>query len=573
MWFGKGSGPMPGANIKSIVPPSLSLRAKRRGASHDEWVISDAVLDRCRDAVVALNADLQITHWNDAAEKVYALTSDTVVGRLFSDVVSSRSNSQDPAQRDELSPEGPRQGRVIHSTQAGRQIPVGVSLLTSPEEAEHRYVLIVHDESDFDRFGRRFEERLAFERFRADLSTRFCCVAEEEIDGEIEVWLGRLVDILKVGRSSFLEVTPSGGIVVTHSFGAGGIKPFPKGLVDLKMPWVVKQFKARRNVVLNRIPGDLPEHAIEERRIMTESGMSAGIGIPISISDSLVCVLTFAAFDGPRDWPEDLIAPLRLVAEVFANAIVRKQAKQRMDKKQQELAHLGRVAVMGELASAIAHEIDQPLTAVISNAQAIHYLLEGEQADLTEARGALDDVIDGAMRISELVRRERRLLRKAAVNIAPQDINEVVREIGLFIQAEARQDEAKVLLELTPDLPPVMADRIQLQQVILNLARNGLQAMIGQPRETRVLRIRSAATSDVVTLAVTDAGPPLDDEHFEKMFEPFFTTKPTGLGMGLSISKSIVENHRGRISATRHLEGGLTMQIELPQARREHANQ
>jgi two-component system sensor kinase FixL len=87
------------------------------------------------------------------------------------------------------------------------------------------------------------------------------------------------------------------------------------------------------------------------------------------------------------------------------------------------------------------------------------------------------------------------------------------------------------------------------------------------------LRIRSAATSDVVTLAVTDAGPPLDDEHFEKMFEPFFTTKPTGLGMGLSISKSIVENHRGRISATRHLEGGLTMQIELPQARREHANQ
>jgi signal transduction histidine kinase len=185
--------------------------------------------------------------------------------------------------------------------------------------------------------------------------------------------------------------------------------------------------------------------------------------------------------------------------------------------------------------------------------------------DLGGAVDALSDVINSAMRVSEIVQRERRLLRKSQWVVELVDVNDALREVELFIRAEARQCGVRVTLALQPGLPAVPGTRVPLQQVALNLAHNGLQAMAGQSGGAKELIIRTESGTGEVNLSVTDSGPPVDDLLLERMFEPFYTTKPTGLGMGLSISKSIIlDGHRGRIWPTRNPGGGLTLHVALP---------
>jgi C4-dicarboxylate-specific signal transduction histidine kinase len=359
---------------------------------------------------------------------------------------------------------------------------------------------------------------------------------------------------------------PDGKIEVTHTYAAPGIEPFPKGVANPVTPWMTEQFAAGRTVVLSNIPDDLPAAAIAEREYFLEAGLRAGIGIPIAVAGSLVCVLSFGMFRRRRAWPAELVSRLRLAGDMFANAIVRRNAKMQLEQKQHELTHVTRVAHIGELAAVIAHELDQPLTAIVSNAEAVRYMLQ-TGGDMLEVDEALTDVVDCAMRVSEIVQRERRLLRKSHVSFEAVDLNEVVREIELFIHAEVRQARGRAVFELVPGIPLVDGDRVQLQQVILNLARNAVQAMRDEPCEKRELMIRTAAVSGEVTLSISDSGPPADEAKFKKMFEPFYTTKPGGLGMGLSISKSILDAHRGRIWADRNPSGrGITMNIAIPRS-------
>jgi C4-dicarboxylate-specific signal transduction histidine kinase len=359
-------------------------------------------------------------------------------------------------------------------------------------------------------------------------------------------------------------LTPDGVITITHTYAVPAIEWPHRGSVEQRFPWLTREFGAGRMVVLPRIPDDLPPDAVAERNYFIGIGMTSGIGIPIFVAGELICVLTFGYFRGAREWPADLVSRLHLAGNAFANAIERRRAKQRLEQKQQELAHVSRVAAMGELASVIAHELDQPLTAIVSNAEAVGCLLKSKPPDLREAGEAIQDVIGAAMRASEIVRRERRLLRKSRLEFQLLDLNDAVREIELFIRGEARQAGAQITLELAAELPPIMGDRIQLQQVILNMARNAVQAMRDQPVETREFRIHTAAGDAEVTLSVTDAGPPTDQMALEQMFEPFYTTKPNGLGMGLAISRSILDGHHGRIWATRNPGRGIMVNIAIP---------
>ena len=206
-------------------------------------------------------------------------------------------------------------------------------------------------------------------------------------------------------------------------------------------------------------PHDLPDEAVAERRIMAAAGLRAGIGIPVRIAGSLVCVLTFGVLRYLRKWPKDVISRLHVAGEVFANAIARWDSKERLEQKQRELAHVGRVAAMGELASVIAHELDQPLTAVVSNAEAVRYLLKSDEPDPAEMDEALQDVIDSAIRVSEIVRREPRLIHKSPPGMERVDLNEAVREIELFLCAERGNTGRGSPLNCCPDCPRSPATR------------------------------------------------------------------------------------------------------------------
>jgi signal transduction histidine kinase len=411
------------------------------------------------------------------------------------------------------------------------------------------------------------ENRLRVEQLLADLCGRFSSLTEDRVDGEIELWMRRLAEMLGADRSSFAELG-SNGFSVTHTYAAPGFDPYPKGLANNHLPWLTAQFTAGRQVVLSRIPHDLPEDADAERRYFTAVGMRSGVGIPVSVGGSVICVLTFGTFREPRNWPHEVISRLEIAGGAFGNAVARWRSKQRLDQQQAELAHIGRVAAMAELAAVIAHELDQPLTALVSNAEAVRIMLRAPRPDLADADDALIDVIDAGMRMAEIVRRERRLLRKSRESFESVDVNEAVHEIELFVRAEARRDGARLTFELQPGLPPVHGDRVQLQQVFLNLAHNALQAMCERPRDRRELNVRTLSSTREVTLSVTDSGPGVEESVLGRMFEPFFTTKADGLGMGLSISRSIVDAHHGRIWASRNAGGsGLTVYIAIPRKR------
>jgi two-component system, LuxR family, sensor histidine kinase DctS len=232
-----------------------------------------------------------------------------------------------------------------------------------------------------------------------------------------------------------------------------------------------------------------------------------------------------------------------------------------------EFAHLARLNTMGDMAAVLAHELNQPLAAIVNYVQGSVRRL---QSGVTEPAGlcaVLEEVQGQAERAGEIIRRLRTFVSKAAPSVAPADVNRLVRDVASLARPEAGQKRVELRLELAEALPPVAVDAIQIQQVILNLMRNGLEAMAGttsgDPRELGV-RTTLAPDGSEVEVAVSDQGAGVRPELANEIFSPFFTTKPQGMGIGLSLSRSIVRAHRGRMWMTPNAEGGTTFRFTLP---------
>jgi len=242
----------------------------------------------------------------------------------------------------------------------------------------------------------------------------------------------------------------------------------------------------------------------------------------------------------------------------------RKQAEEALRKSQGELAHVTRVMTMGELAASIAHEVNQPLAAIVTNGSACLRWLMGDSPNLNEARETARRIIHDGKRASDVISRIRALVRKRDPEKAQLDINQAVQEVVNLTEHEAVRKGVALRTELVGDLPFVLGDRVQLQQVILNLIMNGVEAMSSVGDRPRELLVRSRQhESDQVLVAVQDSGIGIDSQNLDKIFNPFYTTKSQGMGMGLAISRSIVENHGGRLWALPNDGPGATFQFTL----------
>ena len=232
---------------------------------------------------------------------------------------------------------------------------------------------------------------------------------------------------------------------------------------------------------------------------------------------------------------------------------------------QMELAHANRVATMGQLTASIAHEVKQPIAATMTNAQAALRFLSGPMMDLDEVRQILNDIVRDGNRAGEVVSRIRDLVRKAPPRRDHLEINGAVREVIELTRGEAAKNNVSVHTELADGLPLVHGDRVQLQQVLLNLIVNAIEAMSGLGERPRELWVSSGpAESSGVRVMVRDSGPGLASTNPERFFESFYTTKPSGLGLGLSICRSIVEAHGGRLWASANLPHGAILQFTVP---------
>ncbi|UCF95115.1 MAG: PAS domain-containing protein, partial [Desulfobacterales bacterium] len=244
----------------------------------------------------------------------------------------------------------------------------------------------------------------------------------------------------------------------------------------------------------------------------------------------------------------------------------RKKSEEDAARLRQDLAHVARVATVGELGQNLAHELNQPLAAILLNTEAALQLLEEPEPDLAEIRAALGDIVIDHKRAREIMQRIRNLVKKDRPVYKSIDLNSVVRDALKMLQEDAATRGARLLPDLDNGLPPVWGDQVQLQQVALNLIFNALEAVSHGEIESRQVTVKTGWQEDGrrITLAVSDTGPGINDNVANRLFEPFFTTKSNGLGLGLSISRSIVEAHGGSMAVEPNQKEGATFRIILP---------
>ena len=271
----------------------------------------------------------------------------------------------------------------------------------------------------------------------------------------------------------------------------------------------------------------------------------------------------------PMRWFEMSVTPLRRVAggAVISHEDItrRKQAEIELEQRRQELMHLTRVRILGELSGAMAHELNQPLTAILSNTQAVKRLLHQDPLELSELDVALDDIVAADKRASDVISRLRLLLKKGEAQYRPLDVNAVINEVLELAHSDLVMRGVTTIVQLAPNLPSMRGDRVQLQQVVLNLIANACEAMTGRESDRRELTITTALRDNrTLQICVADSGSGMSQDMQEHMFEPFVTTKSEGFGLGLSICHSIITAHGGNIRAVNNLEVGASLIVILP---------
>lgn len=250
-----------------------------------------------------------------------------------------------------------------------------------------------------------------------------------------------------------------------------------------------------------------------------------------------------------------------LMRDISSRKRAEREARLHLD----ELAHASRLSALGEMATGIAHEVNQPLAAIVSYAQACLNMMASEKSDPSVVRNALEQIAIQGRRAGDIVHQLRQFVRKEQVKHAPVDVNQCIQNVLTLFSHDLRSSGAVLIVELDKELPMVTADRVQVEQVALNLLRNALEAALQQNGSAARVRVKTTRTEGHgVRVCVSDNGPGFGEEAPERLFETFYTTKPQGLGVGLSISRSIIESHGGHLQAEQNAAGGLDVSFTLP---------
>ena len=300
-----------------------------------------------------------------------------------------------------------------------------------------------------------------------------------------------------------------------------------------------------------------------DRRLLAE-GIRSYCVVPLTVGGKSIGTLNLGS-ETTGQYSEADAVFLQEVANQVALAVENMQSHQALRESEAKLAHVARVTTMGELAASIAHEINQPLAAIVTNGDACLRILSGKNLDLNEVREAVADIIRDGKRASEVIARIRALFKKQRAEKVPLAINEVIEEALTLTRSAAEGAGVLIQADLGSDLPPIWGDRVQLQQVLLNLIVNAIEAMSAVTDRPRRLRLASyQGGADKVLVAVRDSGSGLDPANLDRLFDAFYTTKPGGIGMGLSISRSIVEAHGGQLRGVPNEGPGATFEFSLP---------
>jgi signal transduction histidine kinase/ABC-type uncharacterized transport system substrate-binding protein len=422
----------------------------------------------------------------------------------------------------------------------------------------------------------------------ADISSKFVNIPASEVDREIHDAQHRICKLLDIDMSVLWQWDnhAPGLFTATHIHSlAAGPQP-PMQMEADNFPWVRQEILSGRAVVLRSLD-EMPDEASKDRETARLSGIRSSLCLPLSLGgDEPIGILCFNTSRKERSWQPDLIERLKLVAEIVANALARKKADhdlresaeakrlamQQTIELRDTLAHTGRVSLLGQLSSALAHELSQPLSAILRNAEAAEIMLQQAAPDIEELRAIVDDILRDDQRAGGVINKLRSLLGKGELKLQPLDPSEVISDVLALLRSDATVRHVQLDKDIEPGIPRVLGDRIHLQQVLLNLIVNAIDALTELGGVDRTVRVSACLIEPAtVEIRVCDNGPGIPEEKIARLFEPFYTTKTTGMGMGLPVSKTIIEAHKGKLTAENRPDGGacffFTLQTTLPDSK------
>ena len=404
-----------------------------------------------------------------------------------------------------------------------------------------------------------------------------------EFKGSVEILVDfkslakRYLEVIKVGETGYAWVVSREGTIL--------YTPVP-GIIGKSILETSKDNPSSSALVSAMLQGREGTAEYTSQRIgagQVSSTRKYAVYVPVRLGNTFwsICVSSseedvFTDLASFRNKLAVAICILFIVGVVFSTLgtrvwlIVKEQEKNaraelEIAQQRSQLTHLSRVSMLGELSGSLAHEISQPLTAILSNAHAAQLLLGRSEPDLNELREILRDIVADDERGGEIVRRLRLLLKRGEVQFQPLSANELVEEVLKLLRGELIDRGVTAHSELAPSLPVLQADRVELQQVLINLITNACDAMADMPREARALTIRTGLDGNgFVLISVCDAGPGIAEGKLEQVFEPFFTSKANGVGLGLSVCRTIVNAHGGKLWAEHNSDRGATFRLLLP---------
>jgi signal transduction histidine kinase len=337
----------------------------------------------------------------------------------------------------------------------------------------------------------------------------------------------------------------------------------PRFETEGKLPWAHAKVSRGESFWFTSID-ELPPEAARDRESFLIHGPKSNVTIPLLANKRVFGALAFATLGEQRSWREDEIAELKLVAQIIGNVLGQQRAEDRAEQLRAEIACSTRGAMLGELAAALAHELNQPLTAILSNAQAARRFVSAGMIEAAELRAILDDIIRDDKRAGGVIHNLRAMLNNVPVVSEPCSLNDLVQEVVEFLNGEMRGQGIELRQRLEPGLPRVLAAPVEIQQVLVNLLLNAAHAMKDTPREARYIEIETCSESCAAKLSIRDRGCGIPEENLGKIFNRFYSTRPSGLGMGLAICRRLIESHGGRINARNHESGGAIFSFSLP---------
>jgi PAS domain S-box-containing protein len=537
----------------SLAAISITTLLALRNLSANAVLRNQAqLLDLTHDSVFVRDMDDVITYWNRGAAELYGWDAQQAVGRKSHQLVQTKFSIPFETIMSTLLHTGRWEGELVHTRRD--QTPVTVASRWSLQrDARDRPIAILETNTDITERKRADAElRESERRYRHIFQTTSVSIWEEDFSR-----VKRALDELKASGVGDLE-----GYLTEHpEFARQAIGLLR--VVDVNDATVALLGARRREDALRSLDRVFAPETVEAfaRALVALAGGQTSYSSETVIrtlrGDTIAVLFTVTRPAESTGWESILISLIDVTA--------RNRAQEALQQAQAELAHVARVTTLGELTASIAHEVNQPLAAMVTNGEACLRWLGHDKPDMDEVRGAIDRIIRDGKRASDVIWRIRSLSQKAGSEKAPVSLNEVINDVLPLLQREVLSHRVSLRLNLAPGLPNVLGDRIQLQQVVVNLLMNGIQAMASvndRPRELSIWTDRHEG--DRVLVGVRDTGVGIGISDPTKLFDAFYTTRPNGMGMGLSICRSIIEAHGGRVWAARESGPGATFQFALP---------